>query len=376
MAVRWGQKAVWKLPLLLPASLAALWLGHGVARAGTITVVDGPDTPPVDGVYTDGYVQAQLASGSLTLSNNVASVTRNLMAAASLIITKSVVGAVPGAAWQFNASGGITYFALPAVGGSKVITGLIPATYAVIETTKSGYDATVACTNGASGNHQVNVTLTPGQTAGCTFTNTQITQTLTVNKVVVGGFLGADAFPLFVDGEVITRGVPTLLATGVHTVSEGPLILLLYRADFGGACNADGRVNLAAGAQATCTITNTFSPPELPDLGAVSGRVYEDLNDNRQADEGEGLAGVTVILQSGAGATAAFTRTDVTNRFGRYEFLPVPVNVYTLYFVPPEGYSSLPDEIISVGAGETVEVPDRVAIKAPPGKIYLPVLRR
>jgi hypothetical protein len=58
------------LAALLVAALSAVVLGPSVAQAGTITIVDGPDTtPPVNGVYTDGYIQSHLnTTGSLTIS--------------------------------------------------------------------------------------------------------------------------------------------------------------------------------------------------------------------------------------------------------------------------------------------------------------------
>lgn len=199
------------------------------------------------------------ATGDLTVTNNTAAVARAVIPAATLVITKSVVGVPPLSTWQFNASGGIAAFVLPAGGGSKVITGLIPATYAVTETAKSGYTSAVTCTTGQSGTNSVQVTLTPGVTTGCTFVNTEITQTLTVDKVVVGGPLNADDFTLIVDGTPVVRGTPKQLTAGQHIVSETSIPT--YTASFGGACNAAGLVNLAAGAHVTCIVTNTYVPP-------------------------------------------------------------------------------------------------------------------
>lgn len=40
------------------AVLMAAWLAPSSVQAGTVTIVDGPNTQPVSGVFTDGYIQA------------------------------------------------------------------------------------------------------------------------------------------------------------------------------------------------------------------------------------------------------------------------------------------------------------------------------
>jgi hypothetical protein len=57
----------------LLAVLAASWIMPEPVQAGTITIVDGPDTPPVNGVYADGYIQTQLAAGNLTIDTSTGS---------------------------------------------------------------------------------------------------------------------------------------------------------------------------------------------------------------------------------------------------------------------------------------------------------------
>ena len=66
---------------------------------------------------------------------------------AALTVTKIITGAVPSASWQYTLSGGDPAgpgsFTLPAVGGSTVITNLIPTTYTITETVQAGFTSVV-----------------------------------------------------------------------------------------------------------------------------------------------------------------------------------------------------------------------------------------
>lgn len=112
------------------------------------------------------------ATGDITLTNNTATVSRTLIAGATLTVTKVVTGAAPSNAWQYTGTGDIGSFTLPAAGGSTVITGLLPTTYTITETVQTGFTAVAACTDGASGSNSVQVTLAPAVAVGCVFTNT------------------------------------------------------------------------------------------------------------------------------------------------------------------------------------------------------------
>jgi hypothetical protein len=131
----------------------------------------------------------------------------------------------------------------------------------VTETSVPTYTAAFGGACNASGQ----VILAIGANLTCTITNTLvppvITQTLIVNKVVVGGPLNADDFPLFVDGAQVSRGVATEFGVGAHTVTETALVT--YSATFGDACATSGQVSLASGAHVTCTITNTYTPAAI-----------------------------------------------------------------------------------------------------------------
>jgi hypothetical protein len=92
---------------------------------------------------------------------------------ATLTIIKQVVGAIPGAAWQFNGTNGLGAFTIPAAGGNKLFAELAAGSYQVTETAASGYTTTVSCTNGATGTNSVTVNLAEGEDVTCTFINTE-----------------------------------------------------------------------------------------------------------------------------------------------------------------------------------------------------------
>jgi cysteine-rich repeat protein len=94
----------------------------------------------------------------------------------------------------------------------------------------------------------------PGTVSECSPLNPQ----LTLIKVVQndnGGTLGVGDFPLFINGVPTSSGVPVELTAGDYLASETNQ--QGYAAgDWGGDCDAAGNVSLAAGEEATCTITN------------------------------------------------------------------------------------------------------------------------
>ena len=84
----------------------------------------------------------------------------------------------------------------------------------------------------------------------------QLVQSLTVNKVVVGGPLGVDDFPLFINDTPVTSGVAVELPAGPYVVSETSSPD--YSVAIGGDCDSGGNVTLGIGEQLTCTLTNTY----------------------------------------------------------------------------------------------------------------------
>ena len=126
------------------------------------------------------------------------------------------------------------------------------SSYVVSETGVPSYSAAFSGDCDSDGN----VTLGIGENLTCTITNTYISQTLTVEKVVVGGPLDVDDFPLFIDGTPVTSGVTNELAAGSYVVSETGVPS--YSAVFSGDCDSVGNVTLGIGENLTCTLTNTY----------------------------------------------------------------------------------------------------------------------
>lgn len=165
--------------------------------------------------------------------------------------------------------------------GTTGALGLHPGTYVVRErgadgTDLSDYNRSVAGDCLSNGT----VTLEAGDHARCRIVNvrraTPPPAELTVTKICVPADDGG-RFDLTVDGETqadVACGEsfgPVAVPAGQHHVLESAgtgTSLSDYTTTIGGACAADGSVTLAAGQQATCTVTNVrtgTSPPEPPD---------------------------------------------------------------------------------------------------------------
>ena len=136
----------------------------------------------------------------------------------------------------------------------------------------------VACedqgTNAVSYGANGAVSIAPGATVTCTFTNTKKPQ-LTVVKKIVGGNGTTDAFDVKVDG---TRSSTTRRARargnqlgrvrglgGHHTVTETladgstPVSPSDWDVSFSGDCDASGQVSVQNDASKSCTITTRSS---------------------------------------------------------------------------------------------------------------------
>jgi len=87
--------------------------------------------------------------------------------------------------------------------------------------------------------------------------------TLTVIKDVVDGNAQIEDFDLFVSGEPVVSGVgeafpANTLLTVTETDDSG-----LYVASFSGNCDSNGEITLSSEQDATCTVTNTYTPVTL-----------------------------------------------------------------------------------------------------------------
>ncbi|NPV55371.1 MAG: sortase, partial [Anaerolineae bacterium] len=172
--------------------------------------------------------------------------------AATLTLVKTVIN---------NNGGGLVESDFPAfIDGASVTWGqavtLDAGEHTASETGQTGYSAGVwggdCAANGS-------ITLLPGESKTCTITNDDQAATLTLVKTVIndnGGGLTAANFPVFIDGEPASWGVPISLAGGAtYTASETSQAGYTASA-WGGDCAADGTVSLMLGDSKTCTITN------------------------------------------------------------------------------------------------------------------------
>src|SRR5215204_4248667 len=124
-------------------------------------------------------------------------------------------------------------------------------------------------TNGA-------VSIAPGATVTCTFTNTKKPQ-LTIFKKIVGGNGTTDSFDVKVDGATklddATSTAPAGTSSGAFGVSAGnhsvtetmfdgstPVNAADWLVSFSGDCDANGQVSVQNDESKTCTITNSKRP--------------------------------------------------------------------------------------------------------------------
>ena len=217
-------------------------------------------------------------SASVTLSPGAAVTCTftNTAQPASLTVAKVVSGTIPASNWQFT--GDLGTFTITNTGGSKTFSNLTAGTYAVTETTTTGYDAAVSCSNSASGTNSASVTLSPGAAVTCTFTNTAQPASLTIVKVV-SGTAPADDWQFTGDLGAFTitntGGSKTFsnLTAGAYAVAEtaktGYGVAVSCSNSASGTDSAS--VTLSPGDAVTCTFTNTAQPASLTIVKVLSG---------------------------------------------------------------------------------------------------------
>jgi hypothetical protein len=156
---------------------------------------------------------------------------------------------------------------------SGVQNTLNSGTYIVGEQSLAGYVGTISgdCnpTTGA-------ITLALGDIKNCTITNADVAPTLTLQKVVVGGPNTAGEWTLAATGPTPISGTTPVasdatFSAGSYSLSETPggLVSPYYVAS-AWSCTGTGSqvgstIALDPGETATCTITNTYTPPVCDD---------------------------------------------------------------------------------------------------------------
>ena len=158
-----------------------------------------------------------------------------------------------------------------------------PGTYTVSEINLPGYTAgawTGDC------NAAGRVTLAGGDRKTCRIVNDDQPARLTLIKQVInddGGTARVSDFPLFVDAQQVTSGVPTQLPAGTYQASEQNLNGYIAGA-WTGDCNANGRVTLALGDDKTCVITNDDETTRPAYLTLIKTVVNDDGGSARVSD--------------------------------------------------------------------------------------------
>lgn len=197
---------------------------------------------------------------------------------ATIIIKKVMVGDTG----TFNFTGTPSWLSgsISANNGTLEFNNVTPKTgvaYTTTETPVTGWQLTdISCDDGSSvqpssGNVKTGTAsfyVDPGETVTCTFTNTKL-PTLTINKVLSPNTDGG-LFNLQIDGSTAGTGTNVgdggstgaiTLTLSAHTFGEtagtGTDLSNYTSAITGEGCGTDGTIDLAAGQDAVCTITNT-----------------------------------------------------------------------------------------------------------------------
>src|SRR3989344_3705761 len=173
--------------------------------------------------------------------------------------------------------------------------------------------------------------------------NEDCTPTLRVTKMVVndnGGTATTSDFALFIDGATTTSGTSMHVQAGSHLVTESASST--YTATFGGACDQDGMVTLAAGEHEECTITNDDVPPPMP------GHLIVD-----KVTQPSGSTAEFSIMATGTGAITgggSGTTTDAVSK--HYE---VAAGTYSVSETAMDGWMTVSNTCVdvAVAAGET-----------------------
>lgn len=262
----------WMLSATDPAPLQVIACsGQGEARcnvsAGTYTLSEsGPSGYTASAWIYEKNSGAPVSGSSISLSGGeIATCTiTNDDQAAHLMLRKTVI----------NYNGGTatcSLFTLSAVGPTplssqcQVEGDVNVGTYNLSEIGPSGYNASNwACQDGDQIDDDT-VTLGLGNVVNCTITNNDQPQPqafITVVKDVTndnGGSAVPDDFNLTLDGQPVLNGVRVSVDPGTHTAGETMLPGYTFEG-FGGDCDSNGNVIVAAGDDKTWMLTNNDIP--------------------------------------------------------------------------------------------------------------------
>ena len=362
--------------------------------AGTTTDATSKSYEVTAGTYS---VSETIPAGWMQVSNTCTDVAVAAGATETCVITNAKLPTLTVEKVVVNDNGGTattSYFALFVDGmmtTSGVATTSTIGAHTVSETASSTYSMSI------SGDCAVNgsITLAAGDVKTCTITNDDnppappTTGTITVIKVVVnddeGTATSSDSIMHLhtVDPLTDVSGSPqpgsadgttySDIAPGTYHGEEtdGPDG---YTTAFGGACDSDGFITLAAGESKTCTVTNDDTPPQAEGKLLINEVLY-DVNTSTQGAEGDNewieiFNGTNAAIDLGG-----FTVSDNTSTTTLPESTILPSDAYLLVFATTttaDFWPSIPEGtmivVVEDGIGQLGNGGDRVILRNSEGQ--------
>ena len=294
----------------------------GTINAGTtVTVAETAGTGTSLGNYTSslgcvsGAIPITVTNGEFTMTAaGVACTFTNTRLTKLVTLTKSWVSAVPGDTTTLLITGDQVSGAIggnstaPSTTTNATATASVGSTVTVAETLGGGnlgtYTSSVACTaNGSPLTVTSNTITMPAEEVVCTFTNTGVTNAVTLTKSWVNGIAG-DTATLTISGAQVSGAVggsstaPATTTNAAATASVGSTVTLAETLGVGNVgtytssvgCTANGspitvtsNTITMPNAAVTCTFTNNRSPT----ITATITKAFNPLSIN--------LGGTTVL---------------------------------------------------------------------------------
>ena len=362
--------STWNFSVAGPTAGSAGPLGDGQCQtlanrvAGSYTITETTQSGYTTAVACNGDNGADSDANitfALAPGENAVCTFTNTAVPASIQVCKNVEP-TDASTWNFTVTGPSGGPVGPLGDGQcQTLSNRTPGGYTITETTQLGYATTVDCgANGSDTDANITFTLTAGEAAACTFTNTgigsiQICKEIeppdasTWNFTVAGPTAGI-AGPLG-DGQCQTLSNRT---AGNYTVTETTQVGYTTTVNCGpNGSDTDNNITfaLSAGETASCTFTNTANPV----LSTEEFLVYKDFTDNNAMD-------VTVSLQCTSGTVVqddpSASETDAGN-FTVEDALPG--TTCTASEIVPGGYvgneSACVNVLLTVGSCTIVNEP-------------------
>jgi uncharacterized repeat protein (TIGR01451 family) len=276
--------SAWTLTATGPTTISGITGVNATAKIGTYTLSESAN--PTGYTASDwsclGAASSTATTVTLALGSNATCTIKNTIVAPTLTLIKTVVNGTTGSTaaasdWTLTATGPSTISGTTGVNAiAKVGVYTLGESNGPLGYTASNW----VCTNGASAT-ATTVTLSAGNNATCTITNTAEAPTLTLIKSVVnshGGTSTVADWTLTATGSVTITG-----KTGAANVTGAPVTIGTYtlsEAGTGGyaasqwicssaASTTANTVTLALGNHAICTITNSDQAATLTLVKAV-----------------------------------------------------------------------------------------------------------